>query len=162
MPSGMAATMRKQMDNENKEGLVLERSPWSKTGFVNVIKVKGGKFQARLQVPGDGRGGQQKRKQCSLPGIFNTAEEAAELLAVIKRDMKAKHEGRLVVPPKQISERKARAKQPAPALQPIVDNPPLPHMPIVATAIPIPIPLFNAPFAAASPLPMQPFGSPCF
>ena len=108
MPSGMAATMREQMENENKEGLVLERSPWSKTGFVNVIKVKGGKFQARLQVPGDGRGGQQKRKQCSLPGIFNTAEEAAELLAVIKRDMKAKHEGRLVVPPKQISERKAR------------------------------------------------------
>ena len=40
----------------------------------------------------DAERGQQKRKQYSLPGIFDTAEEAAELLAVIKRDMKAKYE----------------------------------------------------------------------
>ena len=90
-------------------------------------------------------------------------EEAAELLAVIKRDMKAKYEGRLVVPPKQISERKARAMKPVPAaLQPIVDNPPLPHTPAVATAIPIQWPICNTPFAAISPFPMLPFGSPSF
>ena len=42
--------MREQMETENKEGLVLERSPWGKTGFVNVIKVKGGKFQASSRL----------------------------------------------------------------------------------------------------------------
>ena len=57
--------------------LALKRSVWSKTGSTNVILIKG-KFQARLQVPGDGRGGTQKRKQYSLPGLFDTAEDAAK------------------------------------------------------------------------------------
>ena len=35
--------------------LALKRSPYSSTGFTNIITIKG-KFQARLQVPGDGRG----------------------------------------------------------------------------------------------------------
>ena len=39
----------------NRAELELERSPWGKTGFVYVVEVKG-KYQARLQVPGDGRG----------------------------------------------------------------------------------------------------------
>ena len=90
-------------------------------------------------------------KQYSLPAIFDTAEEAAELLAVVKGDMKAKYEGRLVMPPKQIS-RAARHVPRKPVLvsgvlqlQPIVDSPTLPHIPIVATAIPIPRYPFSMP-----------------
>ena len=90
MPSGMAAEMREAVDQENKEDLQLEKSPWSKTGFKNVIEIKG-KYQARLQVPGDadGRSGITKRKQHALPGLFNTAEDAAAMLAFVKRDMLA-------------------------------------------------------------------------
>ena len=51
----------------------------------NVIPVKG-KFQARLQVAGDGRGGVKKRKQHSLPGLFSTALEAAQFLALFKKE----------------------------------------------------------------------------
>ena len=51
-----------------------------RTGFVNVVEVKG-KYQARLQVPGDGRGGSMKRKQHALPGLFDTVEDAAVVLA---------------------------------------------------------------------------------
>ena len=72
--------MREAVAKENRDAFQLERSPRSRTGFVNVIEVKG-KYQARLQVPGDGRGGCTKRKQYSLPGLFDTPEEAAVLLA---------------------------------------------------------------------------------
>ena len=44
----MAAELRAALPTFNKDGLVLERSALSKTGFVNVIEVKG-KYQARLQ-----------------------------------------------------------------------------------------------------------------
>ena len=40
----------------DKRRFRLKKNPTSATGFVNVIKVKG-KYQARLQVPGEGRGG---------------------------------------------------------------------------------------------------------
>ena len=63
--------------------------------YVNVIEVKG-KFQARLQVPGDGRGGSSKRKQYPLPGLFDTPKEAAVLLAIIKRNMKEQNGGKLL------------------------------------------------------------------
>ena len=53
-------------------------------GFIGVIKV-GNKFQARLQVPGDGRGGSKKRKQHSLPGLFDTAEDAAVMRMLVTR-----------------------------------------------------------------------------
>ena len=76
MPSGKAAAIREAVAKENRADLQLERTPWGKTGFVNVVEVKG-KYQARLQVPGDGRGGSVKRKQHPLPGLFDTAEEAA-------------------------------------------------------------------------------------
>ena len=99
MPNGMAAEMRAQMENEDVADLVLKRSPWSSTGFVNVIKVKQ-KFQARLQVPGDGRGGSKKRKQRALPGLFDTAEDAARYLALITREMKAAYDGKIVSPPR--------------------------------------------------------------
>ena len=83
--------MRDEIWKENWAELELERTPWGKTKFVNVIEVKG-KYQARLQVPGDGRGGSTMRKQYALPGLFDTAEEAAVLLAIVKRNMKA-HSG---------------------------------------------------------------------
>ena len=87
MPSGMAAQVRELLASSDKTGLVLERAPpgsRSSTGFVNVIKVKRW-YQARLQVKGDGRGGEKKREQVALPGLFETAEEAAQLLALIKK-----------------------------------------------------------------------------
>ena len=65
---------------------MLARSTRASTGFVNVIKEKG-KFQARLQVPGDGRGGTKKRRQVPLPGLFDTAEDAAFVLASFKQGM---------------------------------------------------------------------------
>ena len=100
--------MRDEIWKENWAELELERTPWGKTKFVNVIEVKG-KYQARLQVPGDGRGGSTKRKQYALPGLFDTAEEAAVLLAIIKRDMKAHSGGGLFVPPKQNKSHKPHA-----------------------------------------------------
>ena len=109
MPSGKAAAIREAVAKENRADLQLERTPWGKTGFVNVVEVKG-KYQARLQVPGDGRGGSVKRKQHPLPGLFDTAEEAAVWLAVVKRDMKAHHNGKLFAPPKIDKPHKPRAK----------------------------------------------------
>ena len=67
----MAAMAFEAVAKANRAELNLKRTPWSKTGFVNVIKV-GKKYQARLQVPGDGRGGSTKRKQHSLPTLFDT------------------------------------------------------------------------------------------
>ena len=69
MPSGMAQCASEAIASVNRAELELERSVWGRTGFVNVIEVKG-QFQTRLQVPGDGRGGIQKRKQHSLPGLL--------------------------------------------------------------------------------------------
>ena len=89
--------------------LVLAKNPYSNTGFTGVIKIKN-KFQARLQVPGDGRGGSKKRKQCSLPGLFDTAEEAAVLLAAYKKALKDAGEG-VSSPVKQDTEHKPRTKK---------------------------------------------------
>ena len=85
MPSGLAESARRALEEADKTGLVLQRSARSQTGFTNVIPVKG-KFQARLQVAGDGRGGVRKRKQHSLPGLFSTALEAAQFLALFKKE----------------------------------------------------------------------------
>ena len=128
------------------------------TGFKNVIKV-GNKFQARLQVPGDGRGGSKKRKQHSLPGLFETAEDAAVLLAVIKRGFKGDGDGKMHSPPKQNKAHKSRAKPrvPPPEQQPCTE----PVQTPMATAIAVPMDamLPYAPIVAATPLPMQPL---CF
>ena len=88
MPSGMASDMRAfvaAMSAAERAALVLEKSPWSRTGYVNVIQVKKW-FQARIQVPGDGRGGSKKRTQCALAGLFDTPEEAAINLAAYKKN----------------------------------------------------------------------------
>ena len=76
MPNGMAAGMREVLATEEVFEDELEKAPLSKTGYVGVIEVKG-KYQARIQVPGDGRGGTKKRGQHSLPGLFDTPRDAA-------------------------------------------------------------------------------------
>ena len=86
---------------------------YSNTGFTNIIKVKGG-YQARMQVPGDGRGGTKKRKQCSLPGIFDEAEDAAVWLASYKKAKKEAGEAPSS-PPKQDKEHKPRSHEEAAA-----------------------------------------------
>ena len=50
-----------------------------------------------------------KRKQHALPGLFDTAEEAAVMLAVVKKQMKAHNDGNLVSPPKQDTSRTSSA-----------------------------------------------------
>ena len=79
------------LTEQEKSALVLEISPCSSTGYTNVTRV-GDKFQARLQVPGDGRGGMQKRRQHALPGLFATAKDAAVLLACYKQLLKEQQE----------------------------------------------------------------------
>ena len=158
MPREAAAAMRERVAKENRAELVLERTVWTETGFVNVQKI-GDKFRARLQVPGDGRSGTLKRKQYPVPGIFNTAEDAAVALAITKRDMKASNGGKLVIPPKQNKPLKSRGKKP---LQPVLAAPQHveAQMPMAtAMAMPIPSRMLHVPLVAASPLPMLPL---CF
>ena len=111
MPKRMSATVREAIMTEDRSKLDLKRSVWNDTGFVNVIKV-GDKYQARLQVPGDGRGGTKKRRQHALPGLFDTAEDAAVMLAVIKRGFENEGDGKMHSPPKQNKQHKSRAKLP--------------------------------------------------
>ena len=155
MPNGMAAAMRDYvaaLSAAERTALVLKKSPWSSTGFVNVIKVKN-KYQARLQVPGNGRGGSKKRKQCALPGLFDTAEEAALHLAAYKKALQDAGEA-VSSPPKQDKRHKPRTKPAVPA----APQPLQPRQLPMATAMgmPMPMPMMHLPFAAASPLPMQP------
>jgi hypothetical protein len=105
MPSGIAEAVRRQVAAASKADLVVQESRGSRTGYTNVIEVRG-KYQARLQVKGNG---QRKRYQHPLPGLFDTALEAAQYLAMLKRDF-----GPGGVPPlaKQIEQRKLRTKKP--------------------------------------------------
>ena len=52
----------------------------------------------------------------AVAGLFDTAEEAAVWLAVVKRDMKAHHNGKLIAPPKIDKPHKPRAKPAVPAV----------------------------------------------
>ena len=158
MPSGLAAQYREAVAEADRSQLVLEKNVWSSTGFTGVTKVKG-KYQARVQVPGDGRGGSKKRRQHSLPGLFATAEDAAVSLALFKQNMLRDAEGRLRTPPKQNQRRKERSRQPKkpePAPVPLL-QPPM-SMP-TAMAVCVPFLVQHAPIVAATPLPMQPFPS---
>ena len=153
----MAAEMRQIVEQHQGEPLVLERSPLSATGFTNVIKVKG-KYQARLQVPGDGRGGSKKRKQVPLPGLFNTALDAARYLAMYKKHMKENNGDKIVEPPKLDKQHKPRTQKPAqPAAAPQQPTPLQSPMP-TAVGMPLAMPMWQLPFAAVTPLPMQPIG----
>ena len=108
MPSGLAESARRALKEADKSGLVLQRSAGSKTGFTNVIPVND-KFQARLQVAGDGRGGSRKRKQHSLPGLFSTALEAAQFLALFKKEYEERGLSGSDAPPSRTS-RTSRAQ----------------------------------------------------
>ena len=55
----------------------LEAVPGSETGFKNVIKVKN-KYQARIYD-------EKEKRQRSLPGTFETPEEAAKYRAIFKK-----------------------------------------------------------------------------
>ena len=156
MPSGMAEDMRALVATENITDDELERAPLSKTGYVGVIVV-GLKYQARIQVPGDGRGGTAKRRQYSVPGLFETPKEAAIIRASIMKGMKESNNGRLFVPPKQDKQHKPRKVKTQPAA---ATPPPEPLRQPVATtvAMPLSMPFWQLPFASVSPLPMQQLG----
>lgn len=65
-----------------EEPLVLALAPGSKTGYAGVIEAKPGKakpYQARMYC-------MEKKMQRALPGLYETAEEAARALAKAKRD----------------------------------------------------------------------------
>ena len=156
MPSGMAAKVRAWLPDVDQAGLVLERSTKSKTGYVNIIEVKG-KFQARLQVPGDGRGGTKKRKQVALPGLFDTAVDAAVMLADFKKGMQGHGLSAAQAADKlEPQDKKHKPRQPQqPAVPPTLPMFAL-EPPVTVMGMPIPFAMYHAPFVAASPLPMQP------
>ena len=108
MPRLADAELRAMIAAEDRSQLQLEQSPWNRTGFVGVIQV-GGKYYSRLQVAGDGRGGVKKRRQVSLPGPWDTAEDAAVVRAVMIRGFKESGDGKIHSPPKQNKPHKPRA-----------------------------------------------------
>ena len=149
--------IREEVAGLDKRLYDIEINPCSTTGFTNVIRIKG-KYQARLQVPGDGRGGERKRRQCSLPTTFEKAEDAALYLAWVKTLPRTDWVDGM--PPK-LTDRKPRTKKPAKPVEPAQAAEPCaePSMPSAMTmAVPISFPMPHAPFLAASPLPMQPLG----
>ena len=77
MPNGRAAEVRELMADVDKSALVLEAAPGTKTGYVQVKRVKNS-YQAHLCAAG---------KRMSLPGAFGTAKEAAEWRAYIKQQL---------------------------------------------------------------------------
>ena len=155
MPSLMTAEMRAWVAAQDVPLDELERAPLSKTGFVGVILVKG-RYQARVQVPGEGRGGSVKRRQHSLPGLFETATEAAICRAACIRDLRNSNNGVCCPPPKQDRQHKSRVvKKPC---EPVATM--SPHVPVqspmpTAVGMPLSVPMFHVPFATVSPLPMQ-------
>ena len=52
--------------------------------------------------------------KCPLPGLFDTAEDAAVLLALVKKGMKERNDGKVFVPPKQNKPHKPRSKPAVP------------------------------------------------
>ena len=150
--------MRAALAGCDRDELVLERTTKTTIGFVNVISVKG-KFQARLQVPGQGRGGEKKRKQVPLPGLFDSAEDAAVHLASFKKGMReagmSAAEAAEKIPP---LDKKHKPRTPNFPKQPAAAAPLLPHPVTTTVAMPLPMPMPCLQFVAASPLPMQPLG----
>ena len=69
--------LRATVAERDSDDLDLELNPGSETGFKHVIKVKG-KYQARIYD-------EKEKRQRSLPGTFDTAEEAAKYRAVFKK-----------------------------------------------------------------------------
>ena len=94
-----------------------------------------------------------------MPGLFDTAKEAAVCRAKIMKEMKESNDGHLVVPPKQDKQHKPRTvkAQPAAVSPPAVAEP-LPQPMATAVATPLSVPMWQLPFAAVTPLPMQQLG----
>ena len=92
-----------------------------------------------------------KRKQHALPGLFDTAEDAAVALAVTKRDMKAHNNGRLFAPPKQDKPHKQLEAPAAPTPEPL--SMPAQRPLAVAYAVPMPLGMLHMPCVVASPVP---------
>ena len=160
MPSGLAAEMRALVATENVADDELELAPLSKTGHDGVMEV-GLKYQARIQVPGDGRGGTKKRtRQYSVPGLFDTAKEAAIIRVLIIKGMKESNAGRLFVPPKQDKQHRPRTVKTQPAVPAAATPQPEPLQQPMATAVAMPLsmPMWQLPVAAVLPLPMQQLG----
>ena len=63
--------LRATIAARDDDDLDLELNPGTEIGYKNVIKVKG-KYQARIYV-------EKEKRQRSLPGTFNTPEEAAKI-----------------------------------------------------------------------------------
>ena len=126
------------------------RSSSAESGFLGVKVTTSGKFQAQIFIKADNR-------QRGL-GTFDTAEEAAVMLAIIKREMKASTGGKLFAPPKINKPHKPRARPAVP--NPASPMPVLPPQLPVATAVALPTAFLmpNLPFAVASPIPMPPLG----
>ena len=70
--------VRELIAGRDCDDLDLEVNPGTKIGYKNVIKVKG-KYQARIYD-------EKEKRQRSLPGTFNTPEEAAKYRAVFKKN----------------------------------------------------------------------------
>ena len=157
MPSGMAARARELFAITDRSNLVPQESVRSQTGYKNVIEV-GGKYQARLQVKGDGRGGERKRKQHSLPGLFDTALEAALYLAFVKQEIMESMCDENGVPRKQNKIVKKRGEKAA-VQQEAEPEPLAPMQPhVFAFATPITCGVLPLPIVAVSPSPMQSLG----
>ena len=77
MAEQQSASLRRRMAAYDSSEFVLETAN-NETGFKNVIKVKE-RYQARLYD-------KVKQTQRSLPGLFDTAEEAAKYRALVIRD----------------------------------------------------------------------------
>ena len=161
MPSGLAEAVRRQLAASDKAGLQLERSPYSQTGFKNVIEVKGGKYQARVHAKSDGT---RKRRQYSIPGLFESAQEAAEYLALMKKMGMEGLVDEHGVPFRQDKEHKRRKQRQEPVLPQLTAEltmtAPQPQMTPVATvmAVPMTCAMPHAPIVLASPMPLQPLG----
>ena len=99
-----------------------------------------------------------------MPGLFDTAKEAAIIRASIMKGMKESNDGRLFVPPKQdrqqctshaLSRSSPQRQQQQRRRQHHCSS----HWPLRTTvAVPLSTPMWQLPFAAVSPLPMPQIG----
>ena len=75
---GFAQAAREVVAEADKGRLELEKALGSKTGFKYVTELANGKFQARCKHP-------DTKQVRALAGVFDTAEEAAVMVALNKK-----------------------------------------------------------------------------
>ena len=81
MAEAASASLRALIATFDSADFVLETAD-NETGFKEVIKVKS-RYQARVYLWSDEK---QRKTQRSLPGLFDSAEEAAKYRALVIRD----------------------------------------------------------------------------